>query len=88
MAPKLTLKEAKESIPASTTISYRRNEGEYRVNFRGGKEATAYYTNDLRDAVQTAISMGTPDWAKDVDWDAQDRRAYEEEKIENLRREY
>jgi hypothetical protein len=32
-------------------------EGEYRVNFRGGKEATAYYTNDLRDAYDTGIAM-------------------------------
>jgi hypothetical protein len=31
--------------------------GEYRVNFMGGKEATAYYTNDLQDAVNTAIAM-------------------------------
>jgi hypothetical protein len=30
---------------------------EYRVNFRGGAESTAYYTNDLTDAVRTGILM-------------------------------
>ena len=33
------------------------NEGEYRVNFLNGKEASAYYTTDLTDAVGTAILM-------------------------------
>jgi hypothetical protein len=30
---------------------------EYRVNFKGGDEATAYYTNDLDDAHGTALAM-------------------------------
>jgi hypothetical protein len=30
---------------------------EYRVNFRGGSEATAYYTNDLQDAFDTGRAM-------------------------------
>ena len=30
---------------------------EYRVNFKGGKEATAYYTVDLEDAINTARAM-------------------------------
>ena len=30
---------------------------EFRVNYRGGKEATAYYTDDLKDALGTAILM-------------------------------
>lgn len=30
---------------------------EYRVNFRGGREATAYYTNDLEDARNTGLAM-------------------------------
>jgi hypothetical protein len=34
-------------------------DGEYRVNFTGGREATAYYTTDLLDAVQTGIAMRT-----------------------------
>lgn len=32
-------------------------DGEYRVNHRDGKEATAYYTSDLSDAIQTAATM-------------------------------
>lgn len=31
--------------------------GEYRVNFQGGKERTAYYTNDLHDALDTGRDM-------------------------------
>ena len=31
--------------------------GEYKVNFRGGNEATAYYTGDLADAIDTGRSM-------------------------------
>ena len=30
---------------------------EYRINFRNGKEATAYYTNCLDDALCTALLM-------------------------------
>ena len=37
------------------TISQR--DGEYRINFLAGREATAYYASDLQDAVQTAIVM-------------------------------
>ena len=29
----------------------------YRVNFRDGNETTAYYTDDLEDAVNTAVAM-------------------------------
>lgn len=38
-------------------ISLRHDDGEYRVNFRAGREATAYYTNDLEDALATGIAM-------------------------------
>ena len=31
--------------------------GEYRVNFRDGNETTAYYTDSLEDAVNTAVEM-------------------------------
>jgi hypothetical protein len=34
-----------------------KTDGEYRVNFRYGKEATAYYTNDRDDALNTANAM-------------------------------
>jgi hypothetical protein len=31
--------------------------GDYRVNLREGNEATAYYTDNLEDAVKTAVEM-------------------------------
>ena len=31
--------------------------GNYRVNFRDGNETTAYYTDKLEDAVNTAVAM-------------------------------
>ena len=31
--------------------------GNYRVNFRNGNETTAYYTDNLEDAVNTAVEM-------------------------------
>ena len=31
--------------------------GAYRVNFRDGNETTAYYTDHLEDAVNTAVEM-------------------------------
>lgn len=33
------------------------NTNEYRVNFINGKEATAYYTDDLMDAAQSGYAM-------------------------------
>lgn len=33
------------------------DQGEYRVNFKGGGEASAYYTTDLDDAVATGLDM-------------------------------
>lgn len=35
----------------------RESDGEVRVNFPGGLEATAYYTNDRHDAILTARAM-------------------------------
>lgn len=56
-AKKLTLKEAqKQAREIGMTI--KKNEyDEYVVNFRGGKEATAGYQNDLEDALGTARAM-------------------------------
>ncbi|MGI8481231.1 MAG: hypothetical protein ACR2MF_04085, partial [Chthoniobacterales bacterium] len=45
----------KEDMPSNVTVRFR--DGEYRVNFKAGKEATAYYTNDANDAVATAWAM-------------------------------
>lgn len=38
-------------------LTYSRDDDEYRVNYREGREATAYYTNDREDAIGTARDM-------------------------------
>ena len=40
-------------------ISVNKRDGEYRVNFLGGEEATAYYTDDIEDAIRTGLAMAT-----------------------------
>ena len=51
-----TLKEAREILtPLGVVITAQ--DGEYRVNFKGGKEDTAYYTDDISDAVGTGKMM-------------------------------
>src|SRR5262245_51326701 len=53
----MTLQEAK-SIARHLGLTLRRvRSGAYRVNFRDGNETTAYYTNDLEDAANTAVEM-------------------------------
>ena len=52
----MTLLEAKVKVK-SYGMSLRYRDGEYRVNFLGGSEDTAYYTNNRFDAVMTAMSM-------------------------------
>ena len=53
----MTLQEAK-SIARHLGLTLRMvRSGEYRVNFRDGNETTAYYTDNLEDAVKTAIEM-------------------------------
>jgi len=52
----MTLKTAKE-ICKQYGCTLRHDNGEYRVNFRNGSEATAYYTNDIEDACFTARAM-------------------------------
>jgi hypothetical protein len=54
MAP--TVAETLAAIRA-TGATARRREGEWRVNLPDGSEATAYYTDDADDAVQTARAM-------------------------------
>ena len=39
------------------TIRYSTDFRDYRVNFRGGAEATAYYTPDLNEALYTGLDM-------------------------------
>jgi hypothetical protein len=52
----MTLAEARR-ILSSRGIVLRHQEGEFRVNYVRGREETAYYTNDLDDAVRTGLVM-------------------------------
>ena len=53
----MTLQEAK-SIARRLGLTLRQvRSGDYRVNFRDGNETTAYYTDNLEDAVKTAVEM-------------------------------
>ena len=53
----ITLQEAK-SIARHLRFTLRQVcSGDYRVNFRDGNEITAYYTDNLEDAVNTAVEM-------------------------------
>ena len=54
----ITRAQVEASVPVSIAVSLK--DGEYRVNFRGGSEATAYYTNDAKDAIYTAWAMVYP----------------------------
>ena len=52
-----TLPEAK-SIARHLGLTLRKvRSGDYRVNFRDGNETTAYYTDNLEDAVNAAVEM-------------------------------
>ena len=63
-----TLQEAK-SIARHLRLTLRKvRSGHYRVNFRDGNETTAYYTDNLEDAVKTAVEMArTRDVVQAVD---------------------
>ena len=53
----MTLQEAK-SIARHFGLTLRQvRSGNYRVNIRDGNETTAYYTESLEDAVNTAVEM-------------------------------
>jgi hypothetical protein len=53
----MTLQEAK-SIARHLGLTLRQVcSGKYRVNFRDGDETTAHYTDNLEDAVNTAVEM-------------------------------
>jgi hypothetical protein len=51
-----TIKQATAEC-RSIGMTLRKVDDEFIVNFRNGKEATAYYTNDIEDAVATARAM-------------------------------
>lgn len=54
----MTLKDAKAKLkPLGITLTRRAATDEYRVNLVGGNEETAYYTDDLKDAVETGEVM-------------------------------
>jgi hypothetical protein len=52
----LTLAEARAELRA-IGVTLKKSDGEYRVNFEGGPEKTAYYTDDINDAVKTGKAM-------------------------------
>ena len=57
MQKPMTLQEAK-SIARHLGLTLRKvRSGDYRVNFRDGDETTAYYTDNLEDAINTAVEM-------------------------------
>lgn len=52
----MTLATAKQFL-STMGMKITKSNDEYRVNFKNGNEATAYYTDDLDDAVNTGIAM-------------------------------
>jgi hypothetical protein len=53
----MTHQEAK-SIARHLGLTLRKvRSGDYRINFRDGKDSTAYYTDTLEDAVRAAVEM-------------------------------
>lgn len=53
----LRFQEVKSKLRVIHRMTIRKRDGEYRVNFIGGTEADAYYTDDLQDAYATGIDM-------------------------------
>jgi len=55
---KVTQREARGILQAlGLTLTRDSQWDEYRVNFKGGSEGTAYYTDCLLDALQTGLDM-------------------------------
>src|SRR5215467_439867 len=53
----MTLQKAKSIARHLGLTLHQVRSGDYRVNFRDGNEMTAYYTDNLEDAVNTAVEM-------------------------------
>jgi hypothetical protein len=54
----MKMTEAMVTLRKAGVKIHKTNHGEYRVNvIKGGTEATAYYTDDLEDAVNTGLAM-------------------------------
>jgi len=62
----MTIAEAK-AILRPLGVTLRHTVGEFRVNLAGGKEATAYYTDDINDAVATGRAMAAAPPVRDMD---------------------
>ena len=55
---RLAFKEAKTQLHAEFGMQLSFTKGEkYRVNYRGAREESAYYTADLQDAIRMAKAM-------------------------------
>ena len=52
----MTSKEVEQAIRA-LGLAVTRDDGKWRINYRGGKEATPYYTTDDDDALGMARAM-------------------------------
>lgn len=56
------LAETKKKLKEyNMTCNWQAEWEQYRVNFINGLESTAYYTNDIQDALDTGIAMRTRD---------------------------
>jgi hypothetical protein len=54
----MNLKDARRELNGTgVSIKYIEDTGEYRVNLRADKEATAYYASDIDDALNTGRAM-------------------------------
>lgn len=58
----ITIKKATAYCRSQGFTLRKTDEGKFRLNFRGGPEATAYYTDDLQDAVDTVMGYLMGDW--------------------------
>ena len=54
MTNTMTIREA-QAIAKENGYTLRKDGDEYRMNIRDGDEATAYYTNDLDEAISTML---------------------------------
>jgi len=57
-----SFKEAETYCHSNGFTLRKTDEGKFRLNFRGGPEATAYYTDELQDAVDTVLGYLLGNW--------------------------
>lgn len=53
----MTQKEARQRLRDFGMVLRKTDGGDFRVNFRNGAESSAYYTDNLKDAVDTGQNM-------------------------------